>query len=236
MKPALTFACQDYLKNIFALEEGGTPVHTSVLAHRLGVSPASVTGMLQKLGSARPALIEYKKHQGVKLTRRGRLAALEVIRHHRLLEAWLTKELGYTWDEVHGEAEKLEHAISEELEKRISDSLGDPARDPHGEPIPSASLVMPKDRTVELSRLTQGQEAIVRRVRADDVALLKHLQRLGVLIGTRVTMLTTNQYDQVMRLKLKHLRRTITLGPAITGRVYVETMGAPRKTIQRRQP
>jgi DtxR family Mn-dependent transcriptional regulator len=191
--------------------------------------------MLQKLACARPALIEYKKRQGVRLTRRGRLAALEVIRHHRLLEAWLTKELGYRWDEVHGEAEELEHAMSEELERRISESLGNPARDPHGDPIPSASLVMPKDKTFELSKLEAGQEAVVRRVRADDAALLKHLQGLGIMIGTRVTMLATTRYDQVMHVRLEKVKRTITLGPAITGHVYVEPMREPGSTIRRRR-
>ena len=197
------------------------------------VAPPSVTGMLQKLASIKPALVSYKKWQGVRLTGRGRRAALEVIRHHRLLEAWLAQTLGYGWDEVHGEAEQLEHAISEEFEKRISASLGNPARDPHGDPIPSADLVMPQDGSVPLSALGSHQEAIVRRVRADDTGLLRHLRRLGVIIGTPVRILSTSPYDQVMRLELRRPKRTISLGAAITGRVYVEITKKPSKFSHR---
>ncbi len=120
------------------MTENGQTASTTSLALRLGIAPASVTGMLQKLSSVKPALVFYRKHQGVTLTTKGRRAALEVIRHHRLIEAWLVQTLGYSWDEVHNEAEKLEHVISEDFEMRIAAAMGDPERDPHGDLIPSA--------------------------------------------------------------------------------------------------
>lgn len=172
----LTNSIQDYLKAIYDLTRHGAPASTNALASRLGVEPASVTGMMQKLAASHPALVEYKKHHGVKLTAAGRRAALEVIRHHRLLEAWLVKALGYSWTDVHLEAEKLEHVISEDFEERIAAALGNPVRDPHGEPIPSSDLIMPSDRSVPLESLEAGQRAVVRRVDAHDSALLRHLK------------------------------------------------------------
>src|SRR5512141_419 len=171
MRELLTDSIQDYLKAIYDLTQEGEPASTNALAARLGVEPASVTGMVQKLAAARPPLVDYRKHHGVRLTAAGRRAALEVIRHHRLLEAWLVKTLGYSWDEVHSEAEKLEHVISEEFEERIAASLGYPIRDPHGEPIPSPDLIMPADRSVALATVGGGQKAIVRRVDAQDLQL-----------------------------------------------------------------
>jgi len=191
------------------------------LAGRLGVEPASVTGMVQKLAATRPALVEYRKHHGVKLTASGRRAALEVIRHHRLLETWLVKTLGYSWDEVHVEAEKLEHVISEDFEERIAAALGYPARDPHGEPIPSSDLVMPSDGSVPLGSLEVGQTAIVRRVDAQDTDLLRYLEELRLIPGAHVRVLEISPFDHLMHLRTSDSRVTI-LGPAITGRVFVE--------------
>jgi len=220
--PALTYSIQDYLKSIYELTDAGEPAATNAIAARLGVSAASVTGMLQKLASVRPALVAYKKHQGVRLTGSGRRAALQVIRHHRLLETWLVQALGYSWDEVHREAEKLEHVMSEDMEERISRALGNPVRDPHGEPIPSADLVMPPDRSVPLSDLMAGQEAIVRRVEGRDSVALKHLNAIGVQIGSRVTVVSLTEYDQLAVLQVHGQQQNITLGPALTQRVYVE--------------
>src|SRR5512138_2927124 len=153
MEKNITISTQDYLKRIYELTENGESASTNALAQKLNIKPASVTGMMQKLASAKPALVEYQKHQGVTLTRDGRKAALEVIRHHRLLEAWLVQTLGYSWDEVHAEAEQLEHVISENFEQRIAAALGHPARDPHGELIPTADLIMPLDASTPLSAL-----------------------------------------------------------------------------------
>ena len=222
MTEHLTDSIQDYLKAIYELTESGDAASTNALASRLGVEPASVTGMVQKLASVKPALLDYRKHHGVKLTAAGERAALEVIRHHRLLEAWLVKTLGYSWDEVHVEAEKLEHVISEEFEERVAAALGYPVRDPHGELIPSADLVMPSDGSIPLSSLTSGQEAAVRRVHAQDPELLRHLEELRLIPGAHVRVLEVSPFDQITYLQIQGASEAVMLGPAITSRVFVE--------------
>ena len=224
MTEALTDSIQDYVKAIFDLTQRGGMASTNALADRLGVEPASVTGMVQKLAAMHPALVEYKKHHGVKLTPAGRRAALEVIRHHRLLEAWLVQTLGYSWDEVHMEAEKLEHAISEDLEGRISAALGDPVRDPHGEPIPTPDLVMPSDGSVPLGTVASGQKAIVRRVDAHDDGLLRYLDELGLIPGVTIGILTLSAFDQLMQVRIGSRNEAIVIGPAITSRVFVDIL------------
>jgi DtxR family Mn-dependent transcriptional regulator len=222
MAEPLTDSIQDYLKTIYELTEGGETASTTALAARLGIAPASVTGMVQKLSTVKPPLLKYHKHQGVTLTNAGQRAALEVIRHHRLLEAWLVQTLGYSWDEVHGEAEKLEHVISEDFEKRIAAAMGNPERDPHGEPIPSEDLVMPEDESFALVNLGSKQEAIVRRVEAQDTDLLKYLESLGLVIGAYIKTLEVSRYDQVMQLQVRGREAAVVLGPAVTSRVFVE--------------
>src|SRR5215204_4494306 len=186
MEQPLTISIQDYLKHIYELTENGQSASTTALAKELNISPPSVTGMVQKLASAKPALVEYQKHQGVTLTKEGRKAALEVIRHHRLLEAWLVQTLGYSWDEVHEEAERLEHVISEEFEQRIAAAMGNPDRDPHGEPIPTADLRMPFDDSMPLSSLRANQTATITRIKAPDPELLRYLEGLGLLPGAQI--------------------------------------------------
>src|SRR5512142_281616 len=219
MTDIITDSIQDYLKAIYELTVKSEPASTTALAARLGVEPASVTGMVQKLAAVRPPLVDYRKHHGVKLTAAGKRAALEVIRHHRLLEAWLVKTLGYSWDEVHVEAEKLEHVISEEFEERIAAALGDPIRDPHGEPIPSSDLVMPDDGSIALSFLEPGQRAVVRRVDAHDREFLRHIEELRLIPGTTVEVLDISPFDQVMHVKIQDKAKNAVLGPAITSRV-----------------
>jgi DtxR family Mn-dependent transcriptional regulator len=220
MTETLTISIQNYLKAIYDITAAGEPASTNALAARLGIAPASVTGMVQKLAAADPPLVEYRKHQGVTLTPQGERAALEVIRHHRLLETYLVNALGYSWDEVHKEAEKLEHVISEDLEARMAKALGNPARDPHGDPIPSADLTMPSTEDIPLNQLRPRQHAIVRRVRNDDMALLRHLRTLGIVPGTRLKALETSPFDGNLRLSLKGAE--ITLGQAVTSQIFVE--------------
>jgi DtxR family transcriptional regulator, Mn-dependent transcriptional regulator len=224
MQEILTDSIQDYLKSIYDLTQNGQPASTTSLALRLGIKPASVTGMLQKLATLKPPLVNYHKHQGVKLTPKGRRAALEIIRHHRLLESWLVQTLGYSWDEVHNEAEKLEHAISEDFEKRIATALGFPIRDPHGDLIPSANLVMPKDESVLLSSLESEQEATVRRIDAQDVGFLRHIEELGLIPGAPIKTLTVSPYDELMSIQIQDRKNSVILGPAITKRVFVEIL------------
>src|SRR5512135_799799 len=222
MKDTITDSIQDYLKAIYDLTRSGEAASTNALASRLRVEPASVTGMVQKLAAARPPLVSYRKHHGVRLTAAGQRAALEVIRHHRLLEAWLVKTLGYSWDEVHVEAEKLEHVISEDFEERIAAALGYPVRDPHGEPIPSSDLVMPTDGSVALASLEVGQRAVVRRVDAQDREFLRYLEELALIPGTRIEVMQISPYDQVLHLRFPDKGTLVVLGPAITSRVFVE--------------
>ncbi|MBP2680708.1 MAG: putative DtxR family transcriptional regulator [Candidatus Krumholzibacteriota bacterium] len=222
MADLLTRSIQDYLKNIYELNETGGPAATTDLAARLRVAPASVTGMVRRLSSSNPPLVVYKKHQGVTLTRAGRRAALEVIRHHRLLEAYLVNLLGYSWDEVHEEACRLEHVISEDFETRISVLLGHPTRDPHGDPIPNEDLTMPADETRPLASLGLDETAMVKRVASEDPALLRYLRDIGVVPEARVTALEFSEFDGNLTLKVEGRRSRIVLGKAVTTQVFVD--------------
>jgi DtxR family Mn-dependent transcriptional regulator len=220
IKDPLTQSTQDYLKNIFELNEGGQPASTKELSRRLGVKPASVTGMVQKLAVTQPPLVDYQKHQGVTLTDEGREAALEVIRHHRLLESWLVQSLGYSWDEVHEEACRLEHVISEDFEARMAAALGHPTHDPHGDPIPSAELVMPNDEALPLSSLRPTQQAIVLRVNDEDSALLRHLEELGLVPGRKLTITAHSPFDNNLTVKVGE--NTSVIGLKITSKIFVK--------------
>jgi DtxR family transcriptional regulator, Mn-dependent transcriptional regulator len=220
MEQTLTISIQDYLKNIYELTENGETATTNALAKKLKISAPSVTGMIQKLASAKPALVEYQKHQGVTLTKEGRKAALEVIRHHRLLEAWLVQTLGYSWDEVHEEAERLEHAISEDFEQRIAAAMGHPARDPHGEPIPTADLKMPLDDLMPLSAMRPDQTAIIQRVEASDRKLLRYFEELRLVPGTHLEVKDYSPFDHNLTIKVG--RKSFVLGLSITSKVFVE--------------
>ena len=223
IKDPLTQSIQDYLKHIFELNEDGTPASTNDLAARLGVKPASVTGMMQKLASTEPPLVDYQKHQGVKLTPAGERAALEVLRHHRLLESWLVQSLGYSWDEVHEEACRLEHVISEDFEARMAAALGNPTHDPHGAPIPSAELVMPNEEALPLSSLRPKQQAIVLRVNDEDSALLRHLEGLGLVPGTQLEVSSYSSFDNNLTITVEG-HPTAVLGLAITSKIFVEVV------------
>jgi len=184
----LSRSVQDYLKAI--LELGGDDGYASTgdVAQRLGVAAPSVTGMLRRLSSARPALVAYAKHRGARLTASGRRRALEMVRHHRLIEQFLYETLSVPWDEVHDEAERLEHAISEPLEARIDDRLGHPRVDPHGHLIPSLDGRLPRRRLIRLDRLEIGQAARVSEVSDHDPALLRHLAELGLKPGREIRL------------------------------------------------
>ena len=222
MNEPLTQHIQDYLKQIYALTEAGEPATTTELAARLGIAPASVTGMLQRLAAAQPPLVIYRKHQGVTLTPEGQKAALEVIRHHRLLETYLVTMLGYSWDTVHEEACKLEHVISEEFEAKIAAALGNPERDPHGEPIPSPELVMPAKAALPLSALRPPQKAVIARVRAEDTGLLRHLESLGLVPGAEIEAAAYAPFDQNLSLRVGTSGAALVVGAVISSRVFVE--------------
>jgi DtxR family Mn-dependent transcriptional regulator len=180
----LTGAIQDYLKEIYKLEAADRRVTTSALARKLGVSAPSVTSMLKKLAAL--GLVEHERYRGARLTAKGERVALEVIRHHRLLEQYLSQTLGLPIDELHAEADRLEHALSEELEAHIDRQLGYPTSDPHGDPIPGPDLKIAATKATPLSSLEPGAKAKVSRVPDGDGELLRYLDRLQLTPGNLV--------------------------------------------------
>ncbi len=182
----LSDAIQDYVKEIYKLHAAGERATTSAIARRLGVAPSSATSMLKKLAVL--GLADHAPYKGAELTEPGKRIALEVIRHHRLLEQYLAETLGLGIDAVHAEADRLEHVLSEELEERIDAALGFPTHDPHGDPIPDAKLNVDRSRLRSLAALEPGEEAVVRRVPDGDADLLRYLAALAIVPGRRVTM------------------------------------------------
>ena len=183
-----TQAVEDYAKAIYALAQRGEgPVGTSALAARLGVSPASVTAMLKRMHEMK--LVEHEPYRGVTLTAAGDRVALEIMRHHRLLEAYLAEALGMPWDRVHDEAEVLEHYISEELEERIATALGDPNRDPHGDPIPDRELVLGDEEGVALVDFERDASGTFSRVSDSDPEMLRYLAEQGIRPGATLRVI-----------------------------------------------
>ncbi|WP_080509199.1 metal-dependent transcriptional regulator [Candidatus Halobonum tyrrellensis] len=188
---------EDYLKAIYVLEsEEGPPVSTSAIADRLGKTPPTVTSMLEKLADRE--LIHREKYKGVELSDDGRTLALEVLRHHRLIEAYLAEHLGYSWSEVHDEADTLEHHISEEFERRVAASLDDPAVDPHGDPIPGIDLEPPADDgSRPLTTAAVGDRVVIARVSDRDDEELEYLDRAGIVPGTTVEVVDVAPFGMV---------------------------------------
>jgi DtxR family Mn-dependent transcriptional regulator len=219
----ITHAVEDYLKAIYELEEDFERAGTTALASLLNVAPASVTGMLQKLAESKPALVNYERSHGVTLTKAGRKIALEVIRHHRLVELYLAETLGYTWDQVDAEAERLEHAISENFEDKICALLGDPTRDPHGDPIPTKDGTVAAQSRVTLSQVDAGQTARVARVRDDDPALLRYLAQLGIIPNATVTVAGRAPFEGPMHIRVGEIANEAhALGRGVTDQVFVD--------------
>ena len=181
--PAYSTAVQDYAKAIYALEDRDGEVTTTSLAARMHVTPASASAMIRKL--AEQGLVTHTPYKRVELTDGGRTLALEMVRHHRLLETYLAVSLDMPWDRVHAEAEVLEHVISEELEARIAAKLGHPTHDPHGDPIPSADLQLAADDTRALDSLQPGDHGTLARV-ADDPDMLRYLSERGIAPGAEL--------------------------------------------------
>jgi DtxR family Mn-dependent transcriptional regulator len=178
--------------------------------------------MIQKMSAWDPPLVEYQKHRGVVLTEPGRQAAIEVIRHHRLLELFLHQSLGFPWEEVHTEADRLEHFISEELEERISVALGNPGFDPHGAPIPTRNLTLPEEAGSLLVDLRPGQTALVRSVDDGDPAMLKYLAEIGLLPRRRLQVTAYSPFDDNLHIQIEGKDETVVLGPGVTRNVIVE--------------
>ena len=178
----LSESMQDYLKTIYELRQRSGRATTNALAEKLGVAAASVTGMIKKLAEMK--LVAYEPYQGATLTQAGEKLALEIVRHHRLIELYLTEALGYTWDRVHEEADRLEHAISDEFADKISNLLGDPKIDPHGDPIPTKDGTVAAFSLDTLDLVPAGQTVRVERVRDEDPSVLRLVAQLGLMPGT----------------------------------------------------
>jgi DtxR family Mn-dependent transcriptional regulator len=190
----LSSAVEDYAKAIYALEDdAGGFVSTTALAERLGVTPASASGMMRKLGDL--GLVNHVPYKGARLTPSGVRVALEVLRHHRLLELYLTEALGVPWDRVHAEAEVLEHVLSEELEELIAAKLGHPTRDPHGDPIPSRDLVIDERPTEALAAVAAGASGTLIRVSDSDSDMLRYLADRGIRPGDDFEVVDRQPFD-----------------------------------------
>ena len=215
----------DYLKAIYHLTQQEETTNTVLLSETLNVKPPSVTSMLNKLLNQEPALVEYQKWRGVKLTDSGRRLALQLLRRHRLIEQFLVETLNYTWEEVHEEAEELEHVISDKFEEHLSVLLGDPQFDPHGDPIPDRELNFPHSDTMSLSSLPVDQTAIVRRVKASQSDLLGYLSQQGIIPGAKIKIQSRNPYDETLQLRVGEDESTYALGPEISKLIFVEELG-----------
>jgi DtxR family transcriptional regulator, Mn-dependent transcriptional regulator len=190
----LSSATEDYAKAIFALQaELGGPVSTNAIAERLGVTPASASGMVRRLHGQ--GLVEHQPYKAVELTPAGRRVALRVLRHHRLLETYLAESLGVPWDRVHQEAEVLEHVLSDELEALIAAKLGNPTHDPHGDPIPSAELVLEERPCVCLASLEAGAKGVLSRVSDSEPEMLRYLAARGIAPGAHFEVLERQPFD-----------------------------------------
>jgi DtxR family Mn-dependent transcriptional regulator len=222
MTKILSSSVEDYLKTIYELQRAaaGERVSTSAVADTLGVSSASVTGMLKKLSEVEPQLVDYQRYQGVRLTDAGEKIALEVLRHHRLIEAYLIEALGYTWDEVHDEADMLEHVISESLEARIADYLGHPQVDPHGDPIPTLEGRVLSSDEVRLTDLSAGERGTITRV-IDDPELLRYLAKLKMQLSAEVEVTERGPFDGPLHVRVAGEEPTHALSRTVTDRIYV---------------
>ncbi|MEX2585984.1 MAG: metal-dependent transcriptional regulator [Balneolaceae bacterium] len=199
----LSQAVEDYIKSIYILESGSKGeggISTTKIAEALGVSSASVTNMIKKLAGM--GLVKYESYRGAMLTETGEKVALEIIRHHRLLELYLKEVMGYSWDEVHAEAEKLEHHISERFEERIAELLDHPTHDPHGDPIPTKDGVMPEMANRTLAHAEPGEKVIIGRVTDQDPELLRYLEKIGLIPGALVKIVEKAPFNGPLTLQV----------------------------------
>jgi len=217
-------AVQDYAKAIYTLQRhhDGAPVSTNALAERLGVTAGSASAMAKRL--AELGLASHEPYHGVSLTGEGRRMALEVIRHHRLLELYLAEHLGVPWDRVHEEAEALEHVISEDLEARIAAKLGNPTHDPHGDPIPSPDLVVDEGETVSLGEAPAGARGRFVRVSDSDPAMLRYLRDAGITLGEPFELVDRQPFDGPLTVRIGEGEHV--LGSTLARAMRVELSGA----------
>lgn len=217
---SISASVQDYAKAVYALEvRKGSAVSTNELAERLGVTPGSVSAMVRKLSEV--GLVEHEPYRGVRLTAQGRRVALEVLRHHRLLELFLAEELGMPWDRVHAEAEVLEHVLSEELEQLIAARLGDPTVDPHGDPIPTVEFGIEERQTDSLDELAPGVGGRFVRVSDSDPEMLRYLAEHGIALGDRLEVVDRQPFGGPVFVRFGE--REHPIGGALARAMRIET-------------
>jgi DtxR family transcriptional regulator, Mn-dependent transcriptional regulator len=208
---------EDYLKTVYLLHERAGAATTTGIAAALEVTPASVTGMIKKLAELK--LVRHTPYQGVELTRSGEKIALEIVRHHRLLELFLIEALGYSWDEVHAEADVLEHVISEEFEDRIAARLGNPMVDPHGDPIPTkgGTIAVVKERA--LLTMQPGESAQITHLNDSNSEMLRYAASLGLTPTTRLTLIEVEPFGGSLRVKVGKAEHAI--GRELAAQIFV---------------
>jgi DtxR family Mn-dependent transcriptional regulator len=226
--PELTAPVEDYLKAIYELERASEPAETNAIARLLNIAPASVSGMVRRL--AEQGLITHERYHGARLTAAGRRAALRTLRRHRVIEAYLTSALGYSWDRVHDEAEQLEHAASDELIDRMAAAIGEPATDPHGAPIPTREGTLEERSLVPLSALESGENARVERVSDRSPERLRYLAELGIVPGTRVQVIAREPFQGPIALRIDDEKRTI--GAELASQILVEPLSKRPRTVR----
>lgn len=205
--PELSGPVEDYLKAIYELERSAEAAETNAIARLLGIAPASVSGMVRRL--VEQGLITHERYRGVRLTTLGRRAALKTLRRHRVIEAYLTSALGYSWDRVHDEAERLEHAASDELIDRMAAAIGEPETDPHGAPIPTREGTLRERSLVALASLQPGSTARVERVSDRNAERLRYLAELGIVPGAMVQVIAREPFAGPIALRVDDMSRTI---------------------------
>jgi DtxR family Mn-dependent transcriptional regulator len=213
-----TAPVEDYLKVIYEIERATGAAATNDIAQRLEIAPASVSGMVRRL--ADQGLLEHERYRGVRLTDAGRRVALRTIRRHRVIEAYLTRALGYPWDRVHDEAERLEHAASDELIDRMAEAIGEPTTDPHGAPIPTREGEIAERDLLTLADLQPRQSGTIVQVSDDDAPRLRYLAELGLVPGAQVTMMERAPYGGPLKLRVGTSERLV--GPGLAAIVRIE--------------
>ena len=214
----LSQAVEDYLKTIYKLQQGVQSVSTSDIARSMSVSSASVTNMVKRL--AQLGLVEYESYRGVTVTTTGEKVALEIIRHHRLLELYLKEVMGYSWEKVHEEAEHLEHHISEDFEDKLDELLGYPTHDPHGDPIPTREGEIAESTTDPLADVEPGCRVVIQRVSDTDPKMLAYLEDIGLLPGTAVMIVEKAPFHGPIKLRIDGQEQVV--GFRIASNVFVE--------------
>jgi DtxR family Mn-dependent transcriptional regulator len=214
----LTRQAEDYLKVIYEIERDGNPAATTDIADRLDIAAPSVSGMLQRL--ARLGLVQVERYRGARLTAHGRLIALQLLRRHRIIESFLVTKLGYGWADVHGEAERLEHAASAELIERMADALGNPTEDPHGAPIPTVAGRVDERRLATIADLPVGARARIVRMSDRDPEFLRYLAKRSIRPGTGIRVAAREPFEGPITLTVGRVKQTV--GAAVARRVYVE--------------